>query len=318
MEFQKCSINGVAYGEGITEAMRGSALRQGRTDFLSPEEQDRQLARMKGDMIQTMTQAFKNRYFQPDKLTLISPQLAENLVSSESPHQVHIIAFFRALAVCHTVLAERPESRENPFELEYKAESPDEAALVSAARDAGFAFVTRSNNAIDIEVMGQPERFVPLKVLEFNSTRKRMSVIVRNKDGRIILYSKGADSVIYARLRSNHDTRLKESTSRDLDAFANGGLRTLCVAYRYLEEDEYQSWVKRYDAASAAVENREEEIEKACDVIEKNLTILGATALEDKLQEGVPETIELLHRAGIKLWILTGQRGHSTSPRPRR
>lgn len=308
MEFQKCSVNGVAYGEGVTEAMRGSALRQGLVNSLSPEEQDAQLAQMKNDMIQTMTQSYKNRYFQPNKLTLISPQLAENLASRESPHRPHIIAFFRALAICHTVLAEKPEPRERPFDLDYKAESPDESALVAAARDAGFPFVNRSNSAIDIEVMGQVERYTPLRVLEFNSTRKRMSAIVRNPDGRLVLYCKGADSVIYSRLRADHDVELKEATARDLEAFANGGLRTLCVAYRYLDEQEYMEWSKKYDAAASAIENREEEIEKACDLVEKNLVILGATALEDKLQEGVPETIELLHQAGIKLWILTGDK----------
>jgi phospholipid-translocating ATPase len=121
-----------------------------------------------------------------------------------------------------------------------------------------------------------------------------------------VLYCKGADSVIYARLAANHDPELKKSTARDLEAFANGGLRTLCVAYRYLDDQEYMEWSKAYDLASTLIENREEEIEKTCESVERNLTILGATALEDKLQEGVPETIELLHRAGIKLWILTG------------
>jgi phospholipid-translocating ATPase len=133
-----------------------------------------------------------------------------------------------------------------------------------------------------------------------------MSTIYRAPDGRIVMYCKGADSVIYARLRADHDPALKDATRRDMEAFANNGLRTLCIAWRLLSQDEYMRWGKVYDAATNQVEGRDEAIEAACEEVERDLTILGATALEDKLQEGVPEAIEMLHRAGIKLWILTG------------
>ncbi|KAI6040739.1 phospholipid-translocating P-type ATPase [Pisolithus marmoratus] len=305
MEFQKCSISGVVYGEGVTEAQRGAAKRQGRDD-IDPEELSHKLAALKDDMVNKLVRLFKNRYAQIDKLTLISPKLAEDIADRPSQQASHIIAFFRALAVCHTVLADKPDPATKPHYLEYKAESPDEAALVAAARDVGFPFVGKSKDTIEIEVLGQPERYTLLQTLEFNSTRKRMSVIVRAPDGRIILYCKGADTVIYERLSPDVDQVLKEKTSKDMDMFANGGLRTLCIAYRVLNEDEFLSWVRTYEAASSATKNRDEEIEKAASQIEQSLLILGATALEDKLQEGVPEAIETLHRAGIKLWILTG------------
>lgn len=307
MEFQKCSVNGVIYGEGVTEAMRGAAKREGRDDVMDPREQAEQMVVMKQSMLDKMTKTFKNRYLQTDKVTLVAPNLVDHLAEKNHPQRQHLINFFRALAVCHTVLADRPEPKEQPYHLDYKAESPDEAALVAAARDAGFPFVNKTNNSIDIEVMGQAERYIPLRVLEFNSTRKRMSVIVRNPDGKLVLYCKGADSVIYARLTPDHDVRLKEATAKDMEAFANGGLRTLCIAYRYLTEEEYLNWGRIHDAASSSVKDREEEIDKANELIEHSLLILGATALEDKLQEGVPDAIENLHRAGIKLWILTGQ-----------
>lgn len=306
MEFQKCSVNGVVYGEGITEAMRGAAKREGRDDMLDPQEQAEQMKTMKAQMLEKLGKTFKNRYLQTDKVTLVAPNLADHLADKQNPQRGHLISFFRALAVCHTVLSDRPEPKDQPYLLDYKAESPDEAALVAAARDAGFPFVGKSNNSIDIEVMGQAERYIPLRVLEFNSTRKRMSVIVRNPEGQLILYCKGADSVIYARLAPDHDARVKEATAKDMEAFANGGLRTLCIAYRPLSEEEYLNWSRIHDAASSAVKDREEEIDKANELIEHSLLILGATALEDKLQEGVPDAIETLHRAGIKLWILTG------------
>ena len=305
MEFQKCSVGGIPYGEGVTEAQRGAAKREGRSEAMDPQEQELQLQMFKHRMIEKMSQTFKNRYAQPDHLTLISPKLADDLADRGSPQRQHLIEFFRALAICHSVLSERPEA-ELPYKLGYKAESPDEAALVAAARDVGFPFVNRAKDAIDIEVMGQPERYIPLQLLEFNSTRKRMSVIVRNPQGQIILYCKGADSVIYQRLAADHDPELKAATARDMEAFANGGLRTLCIASRVMTEQEYMNWVRVYEAATSAVNDRDEEIDKANELVEHSLQILGATALEDKLQEGVPEAIETLHQAGIKLWILTG------------
>ncbi|KAG6867958.1 hypothetical protein C0993_009143 [Termitomyces sp. T159_Od127] len=308
MEFQKCSIQGISYGEGMTEAQRGAATREGRANTIDPEELHEKLETLKQQMLSTMERAFKNRYLQSNKMTLISPQLAEDLTNRASDQRTHIIAFFRALAICHSVLAEKSDQQATPYRVEYKAESPDEAALVSAARDAGFPFLGKSKDGIDIEVMGQRERYTPLKMLEFNSTRKRMSVVVRNPEGRLMLYTKGADSVIYERLAKDHDPMLKEKTSKDMETFANNGLRTLCIAFRYLDEEEYMSWSKKYDDATNSIENRDEEVEKANELIEHSLHILGATALEDKLQEGVPEAIETLHQAGIKLWILTGDK----------
>ncbi|KAM0746086.1 phospholipid-translocating P-type ATPase [Meredithblackwellia eburnea MCA 4105] len=307
MEFQKCAVDGMAYGEGITEAMLGAAKREGKdTSAFDPAQNVDQLASQKAKMISTMRSSYKNRYLQEEALTLISPSLAASL-ATRNEHQQKLIEFWRALALCHTVLADRPDP-ENPDHVVYKAESPDEAALVAAARDMGFVFLNRTNSEIEIEVMGQPERYTPLRVLEFNSTRKRMSTLVRTPDGRILLICKGADSVIYQRLRKDHDPHLIESTSKHLEDFANAGLRTLCISSKYLTAEEFARWSRIYDKACAAVEDREEEIARACELVEEDLTIIGATALEDKLQVGVPEAIEQLHKAGLKLWILTGDK----------
>lgn len=309
MEFKKCSINGVSYGEGITEAMLGSMKRQGKDiSGADPEEQQARLEVLKEQMIAKLNQTFKNRYLQPDKLTLISPNMSNAIASrTEIKQRLNIVTFFRALALCHTALADRTDSG-NPFILEYKAQSPDEAALVSAARDVGAVFLNKNNTIIDIEIMGQPERYTPLKILEFNSTRKRMSIIVRDQEGRILLICKGADSVIYQRLRPDHPEELKQTTQKDLEDFANAGLRTLCIAQRYLNEGEYLDWCKHYDEAAASLTDRDDAVDEVSEQIEHSLTLLGATALEDKLQVGVPEAIEKLHQAGIKLWILTGDK----------
>ncbi|GAA6022484.1 hypothetical protein JCM10207_008529, partial [Rhodosporidiobolus poonsookiae] len=308
MEFQKCAVGGISYGEGITEAMLGAAKREGRdTSAFDPAQNVEHLAARKEQMCEIMRNGFKNRYLQENKLTLISPPMAEQLVQRGTPQHERLAAFWRALAICHTVLTEHPDES-NPDILEYKAESPDEAALVSAARDAGFVFVHKSNQEIELEVLGQKERYVPLRTLAFNSARKRMSSLVRCPDGRVLLICKGADSVIYQRLAADHDQGVIDTTSKQLEEFANAGLRTLCISSRYLTADEFDRWSKVYDKACAAIEDREDEIERACELVEKDLTILGATALEDKLQVGVPDAIAQLHKAGIKLWILTGDK----------
>ncbi|BGP19449.1 hypothetical protein JCM10213_006269 [Rhodosporidiobolus nylandii] len=308
MEFQKCAVGGVSYGEGITEAMLGAAKREGRdTSAFDPAQNAEHLTQRKELTCATLRNAFKNKYMQESKVTLISPPMAEQLAHRGTEQHERLAAFWRALAICHTVLTDRPDET-NPDILEYKAESPDEAALVSAARDAGFVFFNKTNQEIELEVMGQKERYVPLRTLAFNSARKRMSSLVRCPDGRVLLICKGADSVILQRLTADHDQQVINGTSKQLEEFANAGLRTLLISSRYLANDEFQQWSKIYDKACAAIDDREEEIERACELVEKDLTILGATALEDKLQVGVPEAIAQLHKAGIKLWILTGDK----------
>lgn len=308
MEFKKCSIGGITFGEGITEASLGAMKREGKDVSHTMEDQEEELKQKKEVMVDQMKRLYKNRYLRDDKLTLIAPELPKHLGDKGDPLRAQVISFFRALALCHTVLSDKPEPEDKPFVLDYKAESPDEEALVAAARDVGFPFVTRNSNKVDIEVLGQPERWIPLRVLEFNSTRKRMSTVMRSPDGQVVLFCKGADSVIYERLAKDHDEALKQATLKDLETFANGGLRTLCIAYRNMSEEEFNTWSKQYDAACAAVEDREGKIDEACEIVEHSLQILGATALEDKLQQGVPDAIEMLHKAGIKLWILTGDK----------
>jgi phospholipid-translocating ATPase len=85
-------------------------------------------------------------------------------------------------------------------------------------------------------------------------------------------------------------------------------LRTLCLAYKVIPEDEYQEWAYRYHEATVALDGREEKVEAVSDEMERELRLLGATAIEDKLQDGVPEAIADLKRAGIKVWVATGDK----------
>lgn len=195
-------------------------------------------------------------------------------------------------------------------QIDYKAESPDEAALVNAAKNAGFAFIKRKGKMLTVDILGKEYEFELLHVLEFNSDRKRMSVILRRPApwNDIILYCKGADNVIGDRLDKEQEDNIVDETFDDIGAFSENGLRTLLLSYRILDENEYNEWKKEIDDASTAAEKRSERIAEAQEKIEVNLKLLGATGIEDKLQEGVPQCIEDLRKAGIKIWVLTGDK----------
>ncbi|KAJ3030818.1 hypothetical protein HK097_005578, partial [Rhizophlyctis rosea] len=245
--------------------------------------------------------------------------LETHLSNQNTQHHASLTNFFLSLALCHSVLVSSNPSDTpgEPPTLTYKAQSPDEAALVQAAKEAGFAFVAREgmNMVVQTTLPNQPPdapttlAYTLLTVFEFNSTRKRMSVIVRTPgpNSKIILYCKGADSVIYARLRPGQET-LKTVTAAQLEHFAEEGLRTLCIAERELSESEYTDFKKRYDEAATSNADRDAELDVVAESVERDLVLVGATAIEDKLQEGVPECIATLMDAGLKLWVLTGDK----------
>lgn len=230
-------------------------------------------------------------------------RLRENLRTHES--QIAIHHFLALLATCHTVIPERKD--EKPGEIKYQAASPDEGALVEGAVILGYQFTARRPRSVTITVGAEDLEYELLAVCEFNSTRKRMSTIFRCPDGKIRCYCKGADTVILERL--SKDNLIVEATLQHLEEYATDGLRTLCLAMREIPEEEFQEWYQIFEKASTTVSgNRAEELDKAAEIIERDFFLLGATAIEDKLQDGVPDTIHTLQEAGIKIWVLTGDR----------
>ncbi|XP_065129826.2 phospholipid-transporting ATPase IA isoform X7 [Paramisgurnus dabryanus] len=228
------------------------------------------------------------------------PSLLENLQSNHPTASV-IMEFMTMMAICHTAVPERSEDK-----ITYQAASPDEGALVRAAQNLGFVFSGRTPDSVIVESLGGEEKYELLHVLEFTSDRKRMSVIMRTPSGKIRLYCKGADTAIYERLADS--SRYKDITLKHLEQFATEGLRTLCFAVVDISESSYQQWLEIYHRASTSLQNRALKMEESYELIEKNLQLLGATAIEDKLQDKVPETIETLMKADIKIWILTGDK----------
>uniref|UniRef100_A0A9J7ZNX6 Phospholipid-transporting ATPase n=1 Tax=Cyprinus carpio carpio TaxID=630221 RepID=A0A9J7ZNX6_CYPCA len=202
-------------------------------------------------------------------------------------------------------------------ELRYEAESPDEAALVYAARAYKCALVGRLPDQVTVELphLGKLS-FELLHTLGFDSTRKRMSVVVKHPlTEQITVYSKGADSVIMDLIRPATDDckgkrqrKILYKTQNYLNLYAADGLRTLCIAKKVLSKEEYASWLQHHLEAETAIQRREELLFESALRLETNLQLLGATGIEDRLQDGVPETIASLRKAGLQIWVLTGDK----------
>uniref|UniRef100_A0A3Q3E4Q7 Phospholipid-transporting ATPase n=1 Tax=Labrus bergylta TaxID=56723 RepID=A0A3Q3E4Q7_9LABR len=209
---------------------------------------------------------------------------------------------FTSVSLCHTVQISYdqpdclvgggdPFSQVNGFSsshMEYYASSPDEKALVEC---------------LSLLCL----RYKLLHVLEFDANRRRMSVILQTPSGGQVLFTKGAESAILPFTTSGEI----EKTRLHVDEFALKGLRTLVVACRHFRPEEYIDVDRRLNAARTALQQREERLQEAFSYIEKDLHLLGATGVEDKLQDKVQETIEALRLAGIKVWVLTGDKSET-------
>ncbi|KAK3855690.1 hypothetical protein Pcinc_037925, partial [Petrolisthes cinctipes] len=203
----------------------------------------------------------------------------------------------------------------SPLDLKpiYEAESPDELALVDAAYKYGFRLMRRSLHNVLVSLPGYGLcEYEVLHVLPFDSNRKRMSIIVRHPlTQEKILYCKGADSAILDRLARTTDESAQLRilrTHHHLHTYSKIGLRVLCMAKRVLSPREYEEWAGRHKEAENALSNRENLLQDSYCRIEKEFKLLGATGIEDRLQEGVPETIQAMRGAGIVVWVLTGDK----------
>ncbi|KUF96483.1 hypothetical protein AM588_10006152 [Phytophthora nicotianae] len=311
MEFRKCSINGVSYGTGMTEIGRAALRRKG---VAVPPETEPDPA----------TRRAKIPYVNFEDVRLFNA-LEKPITDDTSNREAE---FFLHLSLCQTVI---PESVEGSSEVRFSASSPDEQALVSGAKFFGFSFESRGLGVARVRVK-RPElirryangatepntllEFKILDVLEFTSDRKRMSVVVQYPNGEYWVLTKGADNVIYPMLaKGKSDPEMMKETMRHLETFGDDGLRTLTIAQRRVDEKEYLNWSARFKDANSSLEEIDKrkngqpnEIDKLMTEIERDLELLGATAIEDKLQNNVPRCIANLMRAGMRVWMLTGDK----------
>ncbi|XP_053434099.1 phospholipid-transporting ATPase VD isoform X2 [Nycticebus coucang] len=272
-----------------------------------------------------LSSAFVSRLPLLGRMKLTSPVGEEDSGLSESSQGASSSACCLETQEAHSEVGlangrvEAPAGRALASDLCYEAESPDEAALVYAARAYRCTLQARAPEqvTVDFAALG-PLTFQLLHILPFDSVRKRMSVVVRHPlSNQVVVYTKGADSVIMELLSAaspdeaslgKQQMIIREKTQKHLDDYAQRGLRTLCIAKKVMSDTEYAEWLRNHFLAETSIENREELLLESAMRLENKLTLLGATGIEDRLQEGVPESIEALHKAGIKVWMLTGDK----------
>eukprot|EP00760_Papus_ankaliazontas_P008916 PhM_4_TR13946/c0_g1_i1/m.5262/K14802/DRS2, ATP8A; phospholipid-transporting ATPase len=209
-----------------------------------------------------------------------------------------------SMALCHAVV---PVHNKHGV-LVYEGQSPDEVALVNAARTNGVVLLSRTNHSMEVDVLGTKETWGILAQLDFTPERKMMSVVLKSPDDNIVMFTKGADTSVMPRLNSAVSKELVTTTDAALIADAQEGLRTLVIGAKAMAYDEFQKWKIDYDAALCDMEDRKGRVHEACLELEHSLHLVGTTAIEDKLQDGVPETIRFLLDAKIIVWMLTGDK----------
>jgi phospholipid-translocating ATPase len=241
--------------------------------------------------------------------------------------------YYAAPQFTEAQVVERNESMMHRRELEtfidildYQASSPDEKALVEVCARLGIVYLNDNNDIYTLRLrikkngenvtvrnptIGENDdeivQFKRLQVLEFTSDRKRMSVIVMDKNGQIWLYTKGAESHVLP-LCSTKYSNMIQQTNNHINDFAKEGLRTLAVARKKLSKSEFINFNNELIEANSLLQDRAENVEACQRKIENGLELLGATAVEDALQDDVRDTLVSIRAAGIKVWVLTGDK----------
>eukprot|EP00929_Paragymnodinium_shiwhaense_P107699 TRINITY_DN7404_c0_g1_i1.p1 TRINITY_DN7404_c0_g1~~TRINITY_DN7404_c0_g1_i1.p1 ORF type:complete len:1162 (-),score=261.07 TRINITY_DN7404_c0_g1_i1:87-3572(-) len=286
MDFRKFFVRGQCYGEGMTEIRRCVLAKMGQVP--PPPSPPQPGAR------------------RTPHVDLVDHTLEALMESKQGEQYEAVRNFLLHLAINHEVVAD-------PQEGTYSAASPDESALCYGARHFGFAYRSRDNEGIKVDMPdGSLLDVEVLVVIKFNSTRKRSSVVVRYNDRgeqRLWLYTKGADSIIMERLKkAEQGTPETKAANTTLSEMSLDGLRTLCLAGKPLTQAEYDAWNKIYQEAATATEGRQDKMDAAAEELEKDLELHGCTGIEDRLQDAVGETCEKMFKAGIKVWMLTGDK----------
>ena len=228
--------------------------------------------------------------------------------------------FMTAISTCHSGIIDEKEY-EKEKKLIYQASSPDEIAILNFARKYKYIFHGRKdNNKIILEKPKLSKNIkstekVVYKVhiqFEFSSERKSMSIILQNisKPEEIFLFIKGADDKILSKIDggNKNNLKIKKNIENSLEEYSKEGLRILLVAYKKLSLKELNLYRKEYINACKSTYNKKELLEILANKIENNLILLGVTGIQDELQDGVYETLKDFSKAGIKLWVLTGDK----------
>ncbi|KAK4994874.1 hypothetical protein LTR28_000724, partial [Elasticomyces elasticus] len=220
------------------------------------------------------------------------------------------------LALCHNVTPTTDEVDGHEV-ISYQASSPDEIAIVKWTEHIGLRLLHRDRKSITLQFVDDSRTVVKVRILNvfpFTSDSKRMGIIVHfmrdstmsehlDEQSEIFFFQKGADTVMTSIVVAND--WLDEETAN----MAREGLRTLVVGRKRLSLHQYKAFATAYNNATLSLQSRDAEMSRAVKShLEHNLELLGVTGVEDKLQAHVKPSLELLRNAGVKIWMLTGDK----------
>lgn len=227
-------------------------------------------------------------------------------VDSEEKRR-NILLLIKHIATCHSAVSIASDASQGEADLVFEGESPDEIALLQGLSGNDIKVSTQLGNTIRLKLFDHEHEDIKiLETFEFNSERKRMSVLVQlpDKERSVYLFCKGADNALFARLKRPQPHI--DDLTKQLAQFSGQGLRTLVFAYKKLQPKEVDIFLREYHGNASS--SNDNQLQQVVDAMESELHLLGCSAIEDQLQDEVPETIEYLLRCGIKIWMLTGDK----------
>lgn len=320
MIFQKCSINNQIYGDTENNHNAQQTQNNNKTNrsFNSDKNKEKitintgtagdnntgqsNVGRFSVNGDPRATNALLNN------ITQIAESInSNNTNSNRETHKNQIYNFFTICSVCHSAYVDKNKTT---GEETFISSSPDEVALLEGAKKMGFIFKSKTTSTIEIiDIYGKNKIFNIIVEIPFDSARKRMSIIVENNN-HYYLFTKGADNEMLSKInRSTITQNYINKIHEHLDQFAKEGLRTLVMAQKELTKEIAEGYQKRYGELSMYTGNdKEQKMLDFFNQIESNFDYVGSSAIEDKLQDGVSETIDLLMKSGIRIWVLTGDK----------
>ena len=221
---------------------------------------------------------------------------------SDKKDKEGLLDFFNLLALCHAVFPEKTDRG-----ILYQGSSPDDVALVQGASQMGFEFASKDFNDLTLrnQLTNEISQWEQKAEMPFDSDRKRMSVIVKDKNSKkLMLLSKGADNVMFSDNRVFLSPESFDEIDKVLNIFSKEGLRILVMAQKFLDNDYFNDWERRHNEAR----NKGQSLNNFYAEMETNLNFVGCSAIEDKLQDGVPEAIHTFLSCNIRVWVLTGDK----------
>lgn len=224
-----------------------------------------------------------------------------------------ILHFSTMMALCSTVEVVRTKRstdlNDTVVTNMYQAASPDEVALCFGAAKTGVLLESRSPESATVTVCGETEKWPIHHLFPFSSDRKSMGIITENpRTNQLLLVMKGADDCIQRMLRHDRCFSAFPMLGEHLSLYAKSGLRTLLFAQKEITRKELQEFLASMREAELSMSDRQAVVDALRDQMECDMELIGITANEDKLQENVRETVQDLHEAGVKMWMLTGDK----------